>query len=469
MASADRSSAWRDLRASGLLGRFVLLCLGVWLHAADTLVTATTVPAIVEELGGVAYVGWTISLYQIGAIIAGAATAMLCQRIGVKRVMTAAALLYGFGCVMAAIAPSIAVILSARLVQGVGGGMLLSLSYVAIQQSFAEHLWSRLFGIVAVIWGGGSLLGPLIGGLFANLDAWRLAFWFFAVQAAILFAMASAWLPTQGMRGEAGGKWPVFPLLILSVATLMIAQAGVAGQPAASVVECLTGIGLLYAAVNVDRRSLSKLLPAKTLDVRHPLGAGLLMVFALSVATTGFWAYGPLILKIVFDTNPLISGYILAGEALAWSLATIAVSSFPLSADRILIRAGVGLVVAGAAGFVAVVPAGSLTGMVICALLQGLGFGTCWPSIVQRTVRFSKQGEGALAAAAPGTVQRIGYAVGGAATGIAGNASGLADGVTIATAQAASFWIFAGFIPVLIVGMLSAWRFTSGSGQQLSS
>ena len=59
MASADPSGAWRDLRVSGLLGRFVLLCLGVLLHAADTLVTATTVPAIVEELGGVAYVGWT--------------------------------------------------------------------------------------------------------------------------------------------------------------------------------------------------------------------------------------------------------------------------------------------------------------------------------------------------------------------------------------------------------------------------
>ena len=46
-----------------------------------------------------------------------------------------------------------ATLLAARLVQGIGGGTLLSLSYVAIQQSFPDHLWGRLFGIQAVIWG----------------------------------------------------------------------------------------------------------------------------------------------------------------------------------------------------------------------------------------------------------------------------------------------------------------------------
>jgi MFS family permease len=464
MIAADRTGAWQDLRESGLLGRFVLLCLGVWLHAADTLVTATIVPAIVEEIGGVAYVGWTISLYQIGAVVAGAATAMLCQRIGVKRVMTIATLFYGSGCVMAAVAPTMAAILSARLVQGIGGGMLISLSYVATQQWFAEHLWGRLFGIVAVIWGVGSLLGPVIGGLFAALDDWRSAFWFFAVQAGALLAMASTWLPAKATLANARKKWPVLPLLLLSAGTLMIAEAGVAAQFAASVMECLAGIGLLYAALHLDRRIHSNLFPTGTLDLRRPMGAGLLMVFSLSVATTSFWAYGPLILKIVFNTNPLISGYILAGEALAWSFATIAVSGFPLSAESTLIRVGVGLVAAGAAGFVAAVPAGSLAGMVVCALLQGFGFGICWPSIVKRTVRFSDDGEGALAAAAPGTVQRIGYAVGGAATGIAGNASGLSDGLTIAAAQTASVWIFAAFIPLLIIGLFGAWQFTRGSG-----
>jgi MFS family permease len=460
MATMERHGPWRELLASGTLGRFVLLCLGVWLHAADSLVTATILPAIVDEIGGVAYVAWTISLYQIGAIVAGAATALLCRRIGIKAVLIGAALLYGLGCGIAAIAPDMAILLGARLVQGVGGGTLITLSYVATQQSFPEHQWSRLFSVVAVIWGAGSLLGPLIGGVFADLGQWRLAFWFFASQAAILAVAAKAGLAASLAGGEGHAKWPLGPILALSAATLLIAEAGVTGHVDASILLCILGIMLLYGAARLDRRSRDRLLPAETLDLRHRVGAGLLMVFALGAATTGFWAYGPLILKILFDTDPLISGYVLAAEALAWSLATVAVSGLPLSAATTLIRVGVALVILGAAGFAAVVPMGSLVGMVSCALLEGVGFGICWPSIVHRTVIYADESEKGLAAAAPGTVQRIGYAVGAAATGIAANLSGLADGVSPEAAKIAGFWVFAGFVPVLAVAWLGAWRFT---------
>lgn len=132
MATTIDAGGWREVWDSGRFGRFVLLCLGVWLHAADSLVTATAVPAIVADIGGVAYVAWTISLYQIGAIVAGAATALLCGRHGTERVLIAAALLYGAGCVAAALAPGMGTLLGARLVQGLGGGAMLSLSYIAI-------------------------------------------------------------------------------------------------------------------------------------------------------------------------------------------------------------------------------------------------------------------------------------------------------------------------------------------------
>ncbi len=460
MAKIVGVGSWRELWASGLFGRFVLLCLGIWLHAADTLVMATLVPAVVEDIGGISYVGWTISLYQIGAIVAGASTAAGCQRLGLRRVLLTAAMLYGVGCVIAGVAPDMAALLCARLVQGLGGGMLISLSYVAVQQLFAERFWSRLFGIVAVIWGAGSLLGPLIGGVFAYLSAWRGAFWFFAILATVLWATAWLLLPVGPSKATGAAPLPFVPVLTLSAATLIIAEAGVAGGGSSSVILCLAGFGLLYLAARLDQRSGERLLPEQVLNAHNPVGAGLLTVFALSLATTGFWAYGPLLLKIMFDTAPLTSGYILAGEALSWSAATIAVSSAPASATTLLIRLGVILVAVGAGGFAVVVPFGSFFGIVLCCLSQGVGFGLCWPFIVQRVVRFADAGERALAAAAPGTIQRIGYAVGSAATGIAGNLSGLSDGVSLEAARTASFWVFTAFIPVLLLGLFGAWQFT---------
>ena len=454
------TGTWGELWRSGLFGRFVLLCLGVWLHAADSLVTATIVPAIVADLGGIAYVGWTIALYQIGALVAGAATALVCQRAGIKRVLSGAALLYGLGCALAALAPSMPILLAARLVQGIGGGALIALTYVAIQQSFPEQLWGRLFAVVALIWGGGALLGPLIGGVFAHLGLWRLAFWSFAAQAGIVWltaAFGSAALPA------APGVAAAFPARVvglLSVAALLIAEAGAVRHGGLALVLCIGGVGLLYFAALLDRQATARLLPVQLLDFSHPVGAGLLMVFALSVATTGFWAYGPLLLKIMFGTEPIISGFILAGEALAWSAATMAISGAPASAGFVLIRLGAILGALGVVGFAVAVPAGSLPGMVTCAILQGAGFGLSWPAIVQRVVRHADPAEQILASAAPGTLQNIGYAVGAAACGITANAAGLADGVSVAAAQSAGVGVFAGFMPVLAVGLLAAWRFT---------
>jgi MFS family permease len=460
MTAIHPEASWRDLWSSRHMGRFILLCFGVWLHAADTLVTATIAPAIVEEIGGVAYVSWMISLYQVGAIIAGAAAAMAAQGLGIKRLMVVAALLYGVGCAIAAFAPSMPVLLAGRFVQGLGGGVLLSLCYLAIQQWFEPNLWSRLFGINALIWGAGSLLGPLIGGIFASLHAWRAAFWLFALQALVLWAMAATLLDSQPPQKVAARKWPMLPLLILLLATLIIAQSGVAGRAALALPGCLLGAALLYLAARLDRRSQVRLLPIQLLNIRQPVGTGLLMVFTLSVGTTGFWAYGPLIMKVLFGTSPLFAGYVLAGEALAWSVATMAVSTAALSADRWLIRSGATVVAVGAAGFAIAVPSGSLTGIIVCALLQGFGFGLFWPSIVHRLVRFASSGEAALAAASPTTIQRIGYAVGTAVTGIVANLSGLADGVSVAAARTAGFWVFAAFVPILVVAMLSAWTFT---------
>ena len=461
MATIVGAGAWRELWQSGQLGRFVLLCVGVWLHAADSLVTATAVPAIVADVGGVAWVAWTISLYQIGAIVAGTATALLCRRLGSETVLSWSALLYGGGCILAALAPDMAVLLAARLLQGVGGGALLSLTYVAIQQSFATHLWGRLFGIQALIWAVGSLLGPLLGGLFVEYGWWRGVFWCFAAQAGGLWLLAVCSRGERPVARDAGGRFPALRMAALTAATVLIGQAGITGGFAAASACSLFGLLLLYGAARLDRRAVDRLLPAQLLDLRHPLGAGLMAVFALSAGTTAFWAYGPLLLEALFGISPLISGYILAGEALAWSAATMAVASTPPSAGPALIRWGAVTVAVGAAGLAVAVPAGSVPLIVLCQLLQGAGFGLCWPAIIQLAVRCAAAEEGALAAAAPGTVQRIGYAVGAAASGIAANLSGLTEGVSPNAARFAGFWVFAAFLPVLAVGLGAAWRFTA--------
>jgi len=443
------------------MGRFALLSTGVWLYSADTLVTATTAPGMVFEIGGIEYLNWGLSLYEVGAIVAGAAVTMLCGRFGVKRILCMSALVYAIGCAGAAMASDMPGVVIGRLVQGLGGGLLMSLCYFAMHEWFQEELRNRLFAVEAIIWAAGSLLGPLIGGFFVNYHfGWRGAFWFFGLQA-IALLMVSLALPPDAIRECARTRWPLGPLILLSAATLLIAHAGIAARPVTAATECAAGLGLLYLAARFDRRSEGRLLPMALLNYRHPVGVGLLMVLALSMSTTGFWLYGPLILKILFGTSPVIAGYILAAEGMTWSLATIVVTKIGRAAEARLIRLGAAVIFIGASGFAIAVPAGAMRGIVGCALLQGLGFGLCWPAIAHRLSQFSAPSERSLTSASQTTIQRVGYAVGTAAVGIAANVAGLNEGISVAAAKAAAFWVFAGFIPILVFAVLSAWRFTT--------
>jgi MFS family permease len=67
-----------------LAPRFALLCLGIWLNAADTLVTATIMPSVAREIGGYQYFGWSVAAYLTGSIVAGACSGKLSAALGLR-------------------------------------------------------------------------------------------------------------------------------------------------------------------------------------------------------------------------------------------------------------------------------------------------------------------------------------------------------------------------------------------------
>src|SRR5436190_23958761 len=87
-------AGWGDLLGEGRLPRFALICLGVWLNAADSLVTATIMPSVGRSLGGYAYFGWATAGYLLGSVLAGASSGALALRFGLRSAAAAAALLY---------------------------------------------------------------------------------------------------------------------------------------------------------------------------------------------------------------------------------------------------------------------------------------------------------------------------------------------------------------------------------------
>jgi MFS family permease len=302
--AAPASGSWADVLGEGRLPRFALICLGVWLNAADSLITATIMPSVGRSLGGYVYFGWATAGYLLGSVLAGASSGFLALRFGLRSATAAAALLYAIGCALSAVAPEIFTFLVGRILQGIGGGWVVGLCSAAIGMLFANRLLPRLYSAISSVWGIAVLVGPVLGGLFADAGAWRAVFWLFALQGAAVAVAASRMLPTAQAAGVTQGvAWR--QLGLVAVGVLLIGLADLAGDFMRT--AALTGIGVaaFLLALRLDGRSTVRLLPQGSGDMRTAHGAGYATMFLLNAAAMGLPVYGPAVLQTLRGLSAL--------------------------------------------------------------------------------------------------------------------------------------------------------------------
>ncbi|RJT30957.1 MFS transporter [Mesorhizobium waimense] len=460
---------WRALWASGDLARFCFINLGILLYATNETLVATVMPAMVGELDGVQLVGWSLAIYELGAIVAGAAAGRMVSYVPLRTNMVVAALLYAAGALVSAIAPSMPQFLAGRLIEGLGGGALVSLAFVSVERLFPRNIWPQLFGIMSAIWGIAAFSGPMIGAIMTELLSWRWAVGIFTL-GGIAVALASFIVldtPEATRPQAASGTAPPFPYVALGclgASVVLIAMAGVDIALLRS--SLLLGFGLvgLMLFIYLDAlRPRSRLFPSRLFSWRSPVGSGMTMVAAFSVATISFGVYGPLLLTSLHDIPILTTGYIIAAESISWSILSILVANAPQERERPIIVIGALMIACGVAGFAYTIPAGSIPLILFCALLQGGGFGIAWPFMTRIVVASAPPAEQTIAAAAVPTMQRIGYAVGAALAGIIANASGFSEGLDRETAASVAKWLFLAFVPLGILGCLAALKLAAAT------
>lgn len=447
---------WRAI-ATGTYGpALALVCLGVWLHAADGLLVATMLPAMVAEIGGQALVAWTVALYEVGSIAAGAASGLLALRHGIRAPMAGAALLFAAGCAVSALAPDMWVVLAGRLLQGLGGGGLMALSFVAVGLLFPSRLMPLALAAVSTLWGVSAFLGPLAGGLFVEFASWRAGFWFFALQALAQALWIILGPPLGAARGEpaAAGRLPVLRLLFLSAGVVLIACGGIDVAPLHTSLFVLAGLACLAAFLRLDaRRAGSRLLPPSPVGLGTPAGAALTMILCLSAATIAISAYGPLLITTLHGTSALAAGYIIAAASISWTVTAVLAAGAAERHDPKLIALGTVVVALSVPGFAWSVPHGPLWLIVACAAMEGGGFGLAWTFILRRATALAPAGETERIAAAIPTMQRLGYAIGAAYVGIVANAAGFAEAAGGHAMRHAAQVIFLACLPPAALGL----------------
>ncbi len=449
-------TGWRDFLAGDNKLKVVVFAGGVALTAIEVYIGSTLMPSVVAEIGGLDLFAWVTTVFIVASIAASMFAAVRPFGLGPRQNYLIAAAAFGLGSLICGLAPSMPVLLLGRAVQGFGGGLLGALSYMMIRLVFPERLWALAIALASSMWAISTLVGPSIGGIFAEYDAWRWAF-FVLVPISALLGLGAMWVVPR-RSGEAGmTRVPAaqIGLMIAAVLALSVASASVA-NPALSGALTLFAILCVLALALIERGARQRLLPTGTFVFGTTLAAlfGLMVLMQMAIISDVFI---PLFLQRLHGIGPLIAGYMVALLAVGWSGSSMIVASWTGRRARLLIASGPILLLAGAVGLafnVGRVNVGSdLTILVpigLSLLLMGAGIGSAWTHLTPRTLQAAPDGEHDVTSAALSTIQLFATGMGAALAGLVVNLAGLADGTA---AVAPANWLYGlwAILPALAV------------------
>src|SRR3954447_896583 len=399
-----------------VIGVAIAFVLGAVLTILDATIVNVAVPVLARDLhASIATIQWVPTIYLLSFAEVIPLSGWATERYGAKRVWLTALMLFLIASLLSAAAQSVGELLAARVVQGVGGGLVMPVGQAMLARVAGPHRMGRVMSVVGVPMLLAPIAGPVIGGALVDAASWR---WIFLVNlpvGAIALAMSLRLLPrTTGHRGARLDRrgFALLPAgLALSVYGLSDAAArgSVAGRPAAAL---LAGIALVAAYVVHARRTERPLLDVRLFGHRS-FAAASAANFFLGVALFSVMLLLPLYLQIVRGRTPLQTGLLLipqgVGAALAMPVAGAATDR--LGARRVVVA---GTVVA-AAGLVLFTQLGASTSyLFFCLALLPVGAGLGATITPAMAAGFRDLAPAAMpqASSAIATVQRLAGSVG---------------------------------------------------------
>src|SRR5215472_16816396 len=202
------------------------LVLTITFVASEALAVVTVLPVVARDLGGLRLYGWVFSAFMLGSVVGIVAAGREADRRGPAMPFVAALVLFGSGLAIAGLAPSMAVLVGGRVLQGIGAGAVPSVAYAVIGRSFAGPLQARMMAVLSTAWVVPGVAGPAVAAEVAHLFGWR---WVFLGLLPIVAVAGSIAVPALIRLGPPGAHQAHEHRLIDAVAVAVCATMLLAG------------------------------------------------------------------------------------------------------------------------------------------------------------------------------------------------------------------------------------------------
>ena len=213
-------------RKRGVAAVFAGLLLVMFVSTLSETVTATALPTIVGDLGGVDHMQWVTTAYILASTIMMPIYGKLGDLFGRKYLFIVALSVFIVGSATCGLAPSMDGLIAGRAVEGLGGGGLIILAQATIADIIPPRQRGKYMGVMGSVFAVSTVVGPLLGGWFVQVTGWR---WLFAfnIPLALLAIAAVAFFLTNPERRDDRPPVDVGGMMAMavSVSSLVLATA----------------------------------------------------------------------------------------------------------------------------------------------------------------------------------------------------------------------------------------------------
>ena len=316
-----------------------LLCVGLamFLAALSQTVLASIMPPIVADLGGFDRYTWPSTSYLVAATIAYPIVGRFSDIYGRRRFLIAGIAIFIAGSALVGLSASMNQVIGFRLVQGVGGGIIMTCAYVSIADLFRPEERGKFFGILGAIYAVATVVGPIMGALVAEWFSWHWVFLIIAVAGAPTLALTVRFYPRpNSLPVQREFDYLGMAALVLAVAPVAFALSsiGVLYEWNAPESIGLLAFGSVMAIlfVVIEARAASPIMPL--VIYRHrAVAVAVIVTLMTSVSLHGFVLFLPLYFHAVLGVSVAQAGAMLAPMLLGMVLGAIL-------AGQLLSRAG---------------------------------------------------------------------------------------------------------------------------------
>ncbi|WP_067824985.1 DHA2 family efflux MFS transporter permease subunit [Actinomadura kijaniata] len=388
------------------------LLVGAVAALLDTTIVAVALDDLGRELGAsVGVVQWVTTAYVLAMTAVIPLVGWSVGRFGARAVWGAALLLFLAGSVLTGLAWSPGSVVAFRVVQGLGGGMILPLTQLVLARAAGPERLGRVMGVVGLIGQLAPVSGPVLGGFLVDGWGWRWIFFVNVPLVLVALLMMWRWFPRDDRRERAPLDAVGLALLPTAVVLLLYALSSAeTGFRTASWVSLVGGAGLLAAYVTRSVRHGGTGLIDLRLFLDRGFRGGALMMFVLGVTTWGPMFLLPLYFQRERGLDAFDAGLALAPQSAGMALALLVAGRLTdRMPPRPLALAGLAVATLGTLPFVT----GSGPALLAAALfVRGVGFGVASLPISVSLYRTVPERSIPDATGAGNVIQRIGAATG---------------------------------------------------------